>query len=755
MFGKIINYVVENQKVEIRFEEQVAYVEVLTSQIVNFFVPYMNGQHYSKAIEGEKKQQTEVDIKKEDDCLWIETADLKIKIYDEFKVDIYNAKGELLCADYRSEREYKLPISEKSLQQMKAEGHPIQVRSDYNYKLQVVKAMEGDEKFYGLGDKTGFLNKRDYEYEMWNTDDPMPQVDSFKVLYKSFPFFITLRECGVFGIFFDNTFRSYFDLGKEKSNYYFFGADQGNLDYYFIGGKTMPEVLQNYTYLTGTAPLPQLWTLGYQQSRWGYESAKEVLDIAKKFREYRIPCDAIHLDIDYMERFKVFTWDEQEFGKPGQLVKELKEQGFKTVSIIDPGVKVEESYDIYEEGIKQDFFVKKPNGEVYENVVWPGQAVFPDFGKKEVQDWWAANTKFLTDMGIAGIWNDMNEPAGFMGPIPEDIVFTDGDRTVTHGEMHNVYGHLMSKATFDGLKQNDGRRPFAITRACYSGTQKYSTGWTGDNHSMWAHLQMAIPQLCNLGLSGLANVGTDVGGFGADTTPELLSRWVQIGCFSPLFRNHSAKGSRYQEPWMFDEETKAINKKYIELRYQLLPYFYDLFHEEEKTGMPIIRPLVLHYEKDENVWNMNDEFLVGEQMLVAPVVEQGQRTRLVYLPEGIWYDYWTKEKCNGNQYVIKAAPLDVCPIYVKAGSVIPNYPVQQYIGEKAIDSIILDVYPGEGTYLHYQDNGADYAYRDGEINVYEITIHEEEIKVEITHKGYGKGYLHAKIKGKDAIKILL
>lgn len=748
MFGKIINYKVENQKVEIQFEKQVAYVEVLTSQIINFLVPYMSKDHNSKAIEGDKKQQTKVDIKREDDCLCIATSDLKVNIYEEFKVDIYNAKNELLCADYRGDREYKAPISEKSLQQMKAEGHPVSGRSDYNYKFQVVKALQGDEKFYGLGDKTGFLNKRDYEYEMWNTDNPMPQVDNFKVLYKTFPFFITLKRCGVFGIFFDNTFRTFFDMGKEKTDYYFFGADNGNLDYYFIGGNDMLEVLKNHTYLTGTAPVPQLWTLGYHQSRWGYESAEEVMGIAKKYREYQIPCDTIHLDIDYMERFKIFTWDEQEFGKPGQLVNDLKEQGFKTVTIIDPGIKVEDGYDKYEEGIKQGYFVKSPNGEVYENAAWPGKAVFPDFGNPKVQNWWIENTKFLTDMGVAGIWNDMNEPAGFMGEFPDDIVFMDGDRTATHEEMHNVYGHLMSKATYDGLIKHDGRRPFVITRACYSGTQKYSTGWTGDNHSMWAHLQMAIPQLCNMGLSGLVNVGTDVGGFAADTTPELLSRWVQIGCFSPIFRNHCAKWGRYQEPWMFDEKTREINKKYIELRYQLLPYIYDLFHEEEKTGMPIMRPLVLHYEKDEKVWNMNDEFLVGEQMLVAPVIEPGQTARLVYLPEGIWYDYWTKEKWNGGQYIIKEAPVDVCPIYVKAGSIIPNYPIQQYVGEKEIESIILDVYPGEGTYLHYQDNGEDFAYRDGEINIYEITVHGEETSVTLKHHGYDKVYNCAKIKGK-------
>jgi alpha-glucosidase len=335
----------------------------------------------------------------------------------------------------------------------------------------------------------------------------------------------------------------------------------------------------------------------------------------------------------------------------------------------------------------------------------------------------------------------MNEPASFQGELPGDVQFKDEGRGASHRKIHNVYGHLMAKATFSGIRKHDSRRPFIITRACYSGSQKYSTAWTGDNHSIWAHLQMAIPQLCNLGMSGMAFVGTDVGGFGSDCTAELLCRWVQVGCFSPLFRNHSAMGTRRQEPWAFDSNTLEINRKYIKLRYRLLPYFYDLFWKCQKDGLPVLRPLILEYQQDEKTKDMNDEFLLGSSILVAPVVNQGQRVRSVYLPQGQWVDFWTKEVIQGESYLLKEAPLDTCPIYIKAGSIIPNYPEINYVGEKEIEELTLDIYPGACEYHHFQDNGEDYDYQQGIYNEYCFTLNENrELTIELAHKGYEKVY---------------
>ena len=569
----------------------------------------------------------------------------------------------------------------------------------------------------------------------------MPQAhnEDFKALYKTIPILMCLKKTAAYGIFFDNTFRSNINLGKENPAYYYYTAKEGNLDYYFMVGEDLKDIVRSYTYLTGTTPLPQLWTLGYQQSRWGYENAKDINEVVDNYRKEQIPLDVIHFDIDYMEHCKVFTWDEKNYGKAGELFASLRERGVKPVTIIDPGTKLEKGYFMHDEGIANDYFVKDTDGSVYVNAVWPGDSNFPDFGREEVRRWWAGKHKLLVDMGVGGVWNDMNEPASFHGELPQDVVFYDEERQTNHAEMHNVYGHLMSKSTFEGLKEQTGKRPFVITRACYAGSQKYTTVWTGDNQSLWHHLQMVIPQLCNLGISGFSFCGTDVGGFGADCTPELLCRWIEAACFSPLFRNHSAKGTKSQEPWRFDKEVVDINRKYIELRYRFLPYIYDLFYQGEKTGLPVMRPLVLEYPEDAEVRNLNGEFMVGEQMLVAPVLEQGATKRMVYLPEGVWYDYWTGERVEGKQYILKDAPIDVCPIYIKAGSIIPTYEVMQYVGEKPYNRLQLLITPEAGNYVHFQDNGEDYAYKNGAYNLYHFTTDASGmLETELLHEGYDR-----------------
>lgn len=690
------------------------------------------------------------------------TKSLEIRMHSDGAMDIYDRDGRLLCAEYTGERTAQQDLTEEEREQMRQEGHAI-YDDVGNCSFQVCKCLTGDEVIYGLGDKTGFLNKKGYDYMMWNSDNPDPQVENqtFRAMYKSIPFFIVLREECVYGIFLDNTYRSYFDMGFESGEYYWFGAEGGWPDYYFIAGDTIADIITGYTSLTGRAPLPQMWTLGYQQSRWSYGSAEEVLEIARNFRKYGIPCDAIHLDIDYMDHFKVFTADSKAFPDIKKLSDELAAMGIKLVTIIDPGTKLEKGYDVYDEGIRNGYFAKDKDGSVYQNVVWPGDAVFPDFTSKKVRDWWGGLAKRLTEKGIRGIWNDMNEPASFDGPLPDDVVFEGEGKKRFHKEVHNVYGHLMAKATYDGLREHDGRRPFVITRACYSGSQKYSTVWTGDNQSLWAHLQMSIPQLLNLGMSGMPMAGTDIGGFGSNTTPELLCRWIEASCFAPLFRNHTAKYTKKQEPWQFGEEVAAINRKYIELHYKFLPYLYDLCYEQTKTGLPILRPLVMHYQRDRETWECNDEYMVGSKVLVAPVVQQGAAARMVYLPEGVWVDYWTGERITGKRYIVKEAALDVCPLYIKAGSILPAYGKMQSIEPENIDTLILEYYPekkagraggvsrweGSSRYEHYQDNGVDFAYEDGEYNLYVFTFHamrKNGLQVQMLHEGYGRKYKNIK-----------
>lgn len=738
MFGKLKDYQLNGQTIDFTFEENEASVEIITDCIIRVFSFYDQEHFISKAIEENKSKPVEFEVFRTPTEVVITTSSVIIKVRDNFGVDFYDKNNILISGEYAGIRSRKSALSKEAAALLKEEGHNADVGESKDYAIQTVRTLDPQDCIYGLGDKTGVLNKRHYEYEMWNTDEPAPHEDCFKSLYKSIPFMINLKKNGVYGIFLDNTYRTYFNMGKESSEYYVLGSDHGNLDYYYIAGEKMVDIIQRYTYLTGTYPLPQMWTLGYHQSRWGYDSETELRNIADQMRQNQIPCDCLHFDIDYMDHYKVFTWNKETHKNPEKLVSDLKDMGIKVVTIIDPGVKVEKGYEIYETGMKKGYFAKSSKGRTYVNAVWPGSSVFPDFGNPKVRNWWGDNHRFLLDKGVSGIWNDMNEPASFRGPLPDDVVFTDETVPSTHKAMHNVYGHLMAKATYEGLKKYSGKRPFVITRACYSGSQKYSTFWTGDNCSLWTHLRMSIPQLCNMGLSGLPFVGCDIGGFGADCTPELMIRWIQAGCFSPFFRNHSAQGTVRQEPWMFGEKVMDIYRSFVNLRYQLIPYYYDLFHDEEKNGLPLMRPLVLHYETDENVKNLNDEFLIGENLLVAPVVEQGVTMRMVYLPEGIWYDYFTKERLQGGTYYLRKAPLESCPVFVKAGTILPKYPNQNYIGEKIIDEITFEIYPGAGSYHHYVDNGEDFGYRNGEYTEYLITLSDDKtITTSILKDGYG------------------
>ncbi|WP_044957803.1 glycoside hydrolase family 31 protein [Butyrivibrio sp. LC3010] len=737
--GKIKNFNVEGNKLGIEYAGGKANINFISDEIVRFEIPCKSENYESVAVEGDKAVSCNYEVKKDADDIYITGKKLDIKVSDDFCITILDKTGKVIVTDYQGERTIPVTISEKSLKQLGDEGHEVFGAIGKNHKVQDLKKIDKDDCFYGLGDKTGYLNKREYYFENWNSDIPQAHTENMPSLYKSIPFFICKKKDSVYGLFYDNTYHGYFDFGKENSEYFVYGADDGNLNYYFLYGESMAEVIKNYTYLTGRTPLPQLWTLGYHQCRWGYESAKDIRDVAYGMRERRIPCESVQYDIDYMDKFKVFTWDEEFYEEKGKLIKELSGKGFKPVVIIDPGTKKEDGYFMYDEGVENSYFATNPDGSIYVNKVWPGDSTFPDFGREEVRKWWAESHKNLTDMGVMAIWNDMNEPASFEGPLPDDVVFHIGDRKTDHREVHNVYAHFMDIGTFNGMKKFTGRRPLVITRACYSGTQKYAAVWTGDNQSIWPHLQMLIPQLCNLGMSGFALAGTDIGGFGGNTNSELLCRWIEAAVFSPFFRNHTAKATRAQEPWKFNDETTDIYRKYVELRYKFLPYIYDLFYQCQETGLPIMRPLVLHYEDDENVFNLNDEFLVGENILVSPVVVQGATKKMVYLPEGTWYDYWTGEKHEGKQYIIKDAPLGVCPIYIKGGSIIPTYETVQYVGEKPYDKLELLVTPGAGKYVHYQDNGEDYKYLEGEYNLYEFETDENgKLSTKMLHEGYEK-----------------
>lgn len=728
MFGPIQNYKVYDGGVKIFFENRIFDVEIINENTVHIFE---NPKKKSYAVKDVKEK---ICIKAfENDGVHLSFGDNEVVVQNDFRIKFIH-KNSLVLNQKIIDKDEIINNEDIDKSILKMEGHQVLENTNLEYKVDC--SLMPNTSFYGLGDKTGFLNKRGYEYENWNTDNPAPHVDSFKALYKSIPFVIGMDQ-NFYGIFLDSTYKTVFNLGKEDDSLFYFGSTGGSINYYFFFGNNIKDIVREYTNLTGRCPMPQEWTLGYHQSRWSYASMKEVLDLVDNFEKNDLPLDVVHLDIDYMDSYKVFTVNDERFNDFKGFIKKLKEKGIKIVTIIDPGVKVEKGYFVYEEGLKNDYFATKDQ-KVYHNVVWPGDSVYPSFTNSEVRAWWGGLTKILTDLGVSGIWNDMNEPASFNGPLPLDVLFKGDDELLSHKEIHNVYGHNMAQATYEGMKKNTNRRPFIITRACYSGTQKYSTLWTGDNHSIWAHLQMAIPQQCNLGLSGYPFIGTDIGGFGSDTTKELLARWIEVGAFSPLFRNHSAYGTRRQEPYQFDKELVDIYRKYENLRYTLIPYFYDLFYKHQENGLPIIRPLVLEYPNDKEVTNLNDEFMLGDNILVSPVVEEGKLKKMVYLPEGGWIDYFTKKHHEGGKWIIKDAPLDVCPIFIKENTMIPLYANRNHF-EKP-DVLILDCYGEEAVYVHYEDNGEDFKYLDGEFNLYSISFKNNEAMVSLLNNGYQKGY---------------
>ena len=606
------------------------------------------------------------------------------------------------------------------------------------------KRIETDEHFYGFGERSGLLDQLSKVRTNW-TDDVLDYDVLTDNMYQAIPFFMALRPGVGYGIFFNTTFWSQFDIGADQPGVWRMETQGPELDYYIIYGPEPAKIINTYTQLTGRMPLPPKWSLGYQQCRWSYESQDIVRKLAHEFRDRHIPCDVIHLDIDYMNGYRVFTWSPKRFGDAAQLVHDLKQDGFKTVTIIDPGVKYEPEadYEVFDEGLKNDYFVRKTNGELFHGYVWPDRAVFPDFLRPEVRDWWGSLQKSLTDLGVAGIWNDMNEPAlndrPFHDPgnkicFPLDSPQGPAKEITTHAEAHNLYGLTMARASYQGLEQlRPTERSFVLTRSGYAGIQRWSAVWTGDNQSLWEHLEMSLPMLCNLGLSGVAFVGADIGGFAGNATAELYARWMQVGMLYPLMRGHSALTTAQHEPWVFGDRVEKICREYIELRYRLLPYIYTLFWEAATTGAPILRPLLYHFPNDSHTFTLSDQVMLGSSLMAAPIYRPGAEYRTVYLPEGRWYDWWTGNSFEGSTHILAHAPLERMPLYVRAGSIIPMAPVMQYVDERPLDQLTMRIWSGIGELTFYEDDGHTFEYKTGAFctTTYRVRSEGEQTIVEI------------------------
>jgi alpha-glucosidase len=483
-----------------------------------------------------------------------------------------------------------------------------------------------------------------------------------------------------------------------------------------------------------------MWALGNQQSRWSYYPDKMVEEVVREYRDRDLPLDVIHLDIDYMQSYRVFTFDPKRFPDPKGLSERMGRQGVKLISIVDPGVKhqppaknaplinsakpelepQDQRYYVFDEGLQQNYFQHRKNGALFIPKVWPGDSVFVDYTLPDARRWWGDLHRAYLDNGIAGIWNDMNEPSDFVdqsGKNQIDVVSFDEGENSTHAKNRNVFALLESRATYEGLERlRPNKRPYLITRAAYAGIQRYSTMWTGDTNSTWDALALNVPMFTTLGLSGEPFIGSDVGGFIGRGNGELLVRAYQISFLAPFCRNHKAIDGYDQEPWRFGKYYEDIIRRYLKLRYQLLPFLYTTLEEAHRTGTPLFRPLVLNYQDDPNTHNLDDEFMIGEDLLVAPIVKPDVTTRLVYLPKGIWYDYWTNKKYTGGTMLRVDAPLETVPMFVRGGAIIPLGPQMNYVGEKPFDPIIFAVYPddnGSASSTLYEDDGSSPAYKQG------------------------------------------
>ncbi len=649
------------------------------------------------------------------DALEIKTAKLIVCILKEpFTVIFKNLAGDIICEDDA------------------AFG-----TSWIGEQVTTYKKLQEGERFIGLGEKTGPLDRRGHGYQNWNTDHFGYPPDS-DPLYCSTPFFIGIHHNLAYGLYLDNSHKTHFNFGASNRRFSSFSADKGDMAYYFIHESTISNIISTYTDLTGRMELPPIWSLGYQQCRYSYRPDKEVLSVAKTFREKEIPADVIVLDIHYMEQYKIFTWDKSDFPDPQGMIKQLENQGFKVVVICDPGIKIEAGYDAYESGKENDVFLKYPDNTYYEGEVWPGWCHFPDFTNAAVRSWWADKLKTYTDMGIEGFWNDMNEIATWGQTMPELIEFDFEGRKSTAREGRNIYGMQMAKSAYEGAKKNlPNKRIFNLTRAGFSGIQRYAAVWTGDNVADDEHMLLGVRLVNSLGMAGVAFAGYDIGGFAGEADSQLFARWISIGAFAPFFRGHSMINSRDSEPWSYGEEVEEISRNYINLRYKMMPYIYSAFYVASETGVPVARSLAINYPYDELIYDhrYENQYLFGDNILVAPVPSKVNLAK-VYFPEGEWYDLFSDTHYSGQQEVIVECPVERLPVFVKASGIIPMQEKTINLTQNTNDVLDLHLYAGKekNEFLYYEDDGSSFNHLEGSFYKRIVQFDPENKRLKLTGK---------------------
>ncbi len=542
---------------------------------------------------------------------------------------------------------------------------------------QAAFAARPEQAFFGLGEQAGPFNLRGQVRRCWNTDPGGSYAPGADPIYMPIPIYLSLHADGAYLIFYENPFPSEFNFAQRDATVQV-SFEAGQLRGYLIPGPPQ-RCLERYTELTGRAPLPPLWSLGLHQSRWGYRNETDIRQVAEGYRQHRLPLSAIHLDIDYMHGYRVFTVDEQRFPNLPALSSELSTAGVRLVTILDPGVKADPTYPVYQDGLSQGSFASLDGSTPYLGAVWPGTSAFPDFTSPAVRRWWGSYYPRLLEAGIAGFWHDMNEPTNFMAwgdltlplAVKHDLDGQGGD----HRQAHNLYALQMNRAGYEALRSlRPQQRPWLLSRSGWAGQQRYAWNWTGDTETSWPVLRMTIATVLGLGLSGFPFSGPDIGGFSGSPDAELMLRWFQLATLLPFFRIHSAAGTARREPWTFGEPAITIMRHMIHLRQRLLPYLYTLAWQASQTGAPLVRPLWWEFPQEALTTGKPDCFLLGDSLLVAPVLEKGASSRSIHLPQGEWIDFWSEQRLCGPAEFELDAPLKRLPILVRAGALLPCEP---------------------------------------------------------------------------------
>lgn len=617
--------------------------------------------------------------------------------------------------------------------------------------------MEADTRIYGLGEQVRGINKRGWIYVSDCTDDPNHREDTHS-LYAAHNFLV-FAEKKPFGIFLDNPSRVTFDLGYTRQDTVVITADSWDMDLYVIDGESVMDIVHQFRGMIGRSYIPPKWAFGYGQSRWGYRCEEDIREVERRYREAGIPLDSIYLDIDYMERFKDFTLNHETFPEFPEFVKEMKEKHIHLVPIIDAGVKIEEGYPVYEEGVEKGYFCKDTEGNDFVAAVWPGRVHFPDMLNPEARRWFGHHYQFLLEQGIEGFWNDMNEPSIFysekrleqvfdelesfrgknqdlethfrfkslvmgLANNPEDYRsfyhnFNGEGVPVRHDRVHNLYGYNMTRAAGEAFEELvPDRRILMFSRSSYIGMHRYGGIWQGDNLSWWSHLLLNVRMMPSLNMCGFLYTGADLGGFGADTTEDLMLRWLQFGLFTPLMRNHSALGTREQELYQFSN-CEACGRM-VKIRYSLLPYLYSEYMKAALRDDMMFRPLAFDYPEDAAAVQVEDQVMLGDALMLTPVYEQNKTGRYVYLPEDMMLvtmrspeEYSVQELEKGHHYV--NAAMDELIFFVRKNHVIPMAEGTGNVETMDFDSLSLLGYVTEGAeYELYDDDGNCRNYEDPE-----------------------------------------